>query len=159
MNTTSPALCRTRHGRSKGFTLIELMIVVTIVAILAAIAYPSYRNYVIRGQLVDATQALAALRANMERYFQDNRRYDPAPGFPDPCAAPQVPFAAGKFTISCPTLTQNTFTAQAVGTAGDLTGFTFTVDERDVEQTTVAPPAPSAFASCPTAWVTKTGGC
>ena len=156
MNTTSPALSRMRHGRSNGFTLIELMIVVTIVAILAAISYPSYRNYVIRGQLVDATQALAALRANMERYFQDNRSYTVGPT-PNPCAA--APYAAGKFTITCPTLTPTAFTAQAQGTAGDLTGFTFTVDQNDVEKTTVAPPAPSAFATCNTAWVTKTGGC
>jgi type IV pilus assembly protein PilE len=158
MNTKSPALSRMRHSRSKGFTLIELMIVVTIVAILAAISYPSYRNYVIRGQLVDATQALAALRANMERYYQDNRQYASiSPAFPNPCTP--APYAAGKFTISCPVDTAQTFTLQAQGTAGDLTGFTFTVDERDVEQTTVAPPAPSAFSSCATAWVTKTGGC
>ena len=146
------------HVHSRGFTLIELMIVVTIVAILSAIAYPSYRNYVIRGQLVDATQALAALRANMERYYQDNRTYVGSPGFPSPCDA--APFAAGKFTISCvPAPALNTYTLQAQGTAGDLTGFTFTVDQNDVEKTTVAPPAPSAFASCNTAWVTKTGGC
>jgi prepilin-type N-terminal cleavage/methylation domain-containing protein len=151
-----------RHGRSQGFTLIELMIVVAIVAILAAIAYPSYRNYVIRGQLVDATQALAALRANMERFYQDNRTYATIagpPAFPSPCAAPQVPYNVGKFTITCPVLNAAAFTAQAQGTAGDLTGFTFTVDQNDLEVTTVAPPAPAAFISCPTAWVTKTGGC
>ena len=143
-----------------GFTLIELMIVVAIVAILTTIAYPNYRDYVIRGQLVDATQGLAALRANMERYFQDNRRYDPAPGFPDPCAAPQVPFAAGKFTITCPTLTPTTFTAQAVGTAGALAGFTFTVNETNTQVTTVTtPPAPATFLGCANAWITKTGGC
>jgi type IV pilus assembly protein PilE len=148
-----------RNRSSRGFTLIELMIVVAIVAILTTIAYPNYRDYVIRGQLVDATTALAALRANMERYFQDNRAYTIA-GFPSPCAAPQTPYTAGKFTITCPTLTATTFTAQAQGTAGDLAGFTYTVDQANTQQTTVThPPAPGSFQSCGTAWVTKTGGC
>jgi prepilin-type N-terminal cleavage/methylation domain-containing protein len=157
MNTTSPADTRMRHGRSQGFTLIELMIVVAIVAILAAIAYPSYRNYVIRGQLVEATQTLAAARANMERYFQDNRQYTAVGAFTNPCIL--APYTAGKFNITCTTFTPTQFTLQAQGAAGDLSGFTFTVTEQDVEATTVAPPAPGAFLSCPTAWVTKTGGC
>ena len=41
--------CRSSHG----FTLIEIMVVVGIVAILSAIAYPSYRDYIVRGRLVD----------------------------------------------------------------------------------------------------------
>jgi len=147
-----------RHGRSQGFTLIELMIVVAIVAILAAIAYPGYRNYIIRGQLVDATQGLAAVRANMERYFQDNRTYLAVGTFTPPCTATNV--AYGKFNISCPPIDATHFTATAVGAGtGDLSGFTFTVNEQDLETTTVAPPAPTAFVSCPNAWVTKTGGC
>jgi prepilin-type N-terminal cleavage/methylation domain-containing protein len=159
MNTQLPQHSPMRHGRSQGFTLIELMIVVAIVAILTTIAYPNYRDYVIRGQLVDATQALAALRANMERYYQDNRTYAAAPGFPNPCAPPQAPYAAGRFTISCPTFTATAFTAQAQGTAGALTGFTFNVNELNTQWTTVAPPAPASFLGCPTAWITKTGGC
>jgi prepilin-type N-terminal cleavage/methylation domain-containing protein len=158
MNTKSSAHSGMRHGRSKGFTLIELMIVVAIVAILTTIAYPNYRDYVIRGQLVDGTTALAALRANMERYYQDNRTYITSAAFPSPCAA--APYTAGRFTITCPTTTLTTFTLQAQGTAGDLTGFQFTVDQADVQQTVVTtPPAPATFLSCNTAWVTKTGGC
>src|SRR3984957_2381011 len=111
MKTKASEHPRMRHSRSQGFTLIELMITVAIVAILAAIAIPNYRDYVIRGQLVDATQGLAARRATMERYFQDNRTYAAAPGFPNPCAPPQAPYAAGKFTISCPTFTAAGFTA------------------------------------------------
>jgi prepilin-type N-terminal cleavage/methylation domain-containing protein len=146
-----------RRRPSQGFTLIELMITVAIVAILAAIAIPNYRNYVIRGQLVDATTALAALRANMERYYQDNRTYIGSVAFPSPCDA--APFPAGNFTITCPTTALTTFSLQAKGTAGDLSGFTFTVDQADNQVTTVAPPAPSSFLGCPTAWITKTGGC
>jgi prepilin-type N-terminal cleavage/methylation domain-containing protein len=150
----------TRYRTSQGFTLIELMIVVAIVAILAAIAYPNYRDYVIRGQLVDATQGLAAVRANMERYFQDNRTYlaiAGPPAFTPPCGAAVV--AYGRFNITCPGSTATTYTATAVGIAGDLTGFTFTVDQANTQATVVAPPAPASFASCGTAWVTKTGGC
>ena len=146
-----------RYGRSKGFTLIELMVVVAIVAILTTIAYPSYRDYVIRGQLVDATQGLAAVRANMERYFQDNRTYLPVGAFTPPCTA--APVASGKFTINCAGSTAIAYTATAVGTAGTLTGFTFTVDQNNAQATVVAPPAPATFQSCATAWITKTGGC
>jgi len=66
------------------------MIVVAIVAILTTIAYPNYRDYVIRGQLVEGTTALASLRANMERYYQDNRTYITSAAFPSPCATAPI---------------------------------------------------------------------
>src|ERR1700722_11706839 len=100
MKTKASEHPRMRHSRSQGFTLIELMITVAIVAILAAIAIPNYRDYVIRGQLVDATQALAAVRANMERYFQDNRTYlaiAGPPAFTPPCTAAIVVY--GHFNV------------------------------------------------------------
>jgi len=159
MNTISPAHSGTRQGRSKGFTLIELMIVVAIVAILTTIAYPNYRDYVIRGQLVDATTGLAAVRANMERYFQDNRSYILVPGFPVPCDN-ITPVVAGRFLISCTSSDLNHFTAKAVGAAAPLSGFSFSVTEADVQSTVVtSPPAPTSFKGCTTAWITKTGGC
>ncbi len=155
MNTKSAWM---RRSRSQGFTLLELMIVVAIVAILTTIAYPNYRDYVIRGQLVDATQGLAAVRANMERYFQDNRSYQLVAPFPVPCGAGPIP--AGKFTITCVVPDTTHFTATAVGNAPPLSGFTFTVDQNDNQITTVVtPPAPASFTGCPTAWITKTGGC
>jgi prepilin-type N-terminal cleavage/methylation domain-containing protein len=158
MKTKTSGLSGIGLRRSKGFTLVELMIVVAIVAILTTIAYPNYRDYVIRGQLVEATTALASLRANMERYYQDNRTYITSAAFPSPCAT--APFPAGKFTITCPTTTLVKFTLQAQGTAGALNGFQFTVDQDNTEQTVVtSPPAPTTFLSCNTAWVTKTGGC
>ncbi len=156
MNTKSSAHSGLHQRRAQGFTLIELMIVVAIVAILTTIAYPNYRDYVIRGQLVDATQGLAAVRANMERYFQDNRTYVAIGPFTPPCTAAVV--AYGKFNITCAS-TATTFTATAVGAAGTLTGFTFTVDQADNQATVVAPPAPATFQGCATAWITKTGGC
>jgi len=58
-----------------GFTLIELMITVAVMGILAAIAYPIYADYLTRGRLVDGTTKLGSFRADMEKYFMDNRTY------------------------------------------------------------------------------------
>lgn len=129
------------------------MITVVIMGILAAVAIPSYRDYVLRGRLVDAQNALSALRANMERHFQDNRAYSSiGTTFISPCAAPA---AAGSFAISCPTLTATTFTAQAVG-SGPTDGFTFTVDQQNT-RTTVR--AGSGWTACTTGWTTRKSGC
>ena len=62
-----------RHTR--GFTLIELMFTVAIMAILAAIALPSYSDYVRRGRLTETLSAMAGMRVKMEQFFQDNRTY------------------------------------------------------------------------------------
>jgi prepilin-type N-terminal cleavage/methylation domain-containing protein len=138
--------------RSSGFTLIEVMITMLIVAILAAIAYPNYKNYVLRGKLTYATNALSTLRANMERYFQDNRTYLDSGTFSSPCDGSST---TDTFTISCPTLTSTTFTAQAVG-SGLTAGFTFTVDQSGTQQTT-AVASNSGWHTCTNAWVTRAG--
>ena len=143
-------------GHISGFTLIELMIAVAIVGILAAIAYPSYRSYVIRGQLVNATNGLSAVSANMERYFQDNRTYLAANGFTPPCATAAT---YGTFTVSCPTtLTATTFQIQAVGSA-NTAGFKFFIDQQGNQSSTAAAPAPTSWTSCTIAWETKAGQC
>jgi len=56
-------------------TLIELMIVIVIVAVLASIAVPSYRNYVMRSQRSDAKEALLRLATAQEKFFLQNNRY------------------------------------------------------------------------------------
>lgn len=63
------------RSAARGFTLIELLIVLVIVAILAAIAIPSYRTYVVRSHRVDAQSALIDLAARQERYFYSNNAY------------------------------------------------------------------------------------
>lgn len=64
-----------RMRRPQGFTLIELVVVVLIVAILAAIAIPSYRKYVVRSHRVDAQRALTELAARQERFLYSNNQY------------------------------------------------------------------------------------
>jgi type IV pilus assembly protein PilE len=64
------------RSRRRGFTLIELMIVVAIVGVLASVALPSYREYVNRGRRADAQTQLLAAQQWMERFYSQNYRYD-----------------------------------------------------------------------------------
>ena len=61
--------------RQRGFTLIELMVTVAIIAILAAIAYPSYMDSVRKSRRTDAKNALTQAMANMERFYTENNTY------------------------------------------------------------------------------------
>ena len=59
----------------KGFTLIELMIVVAVVGVLAAIAIPSYQEYIRRGQRAEARAEVMKAEGWLERFHTENNRY------------------------------------------------------------------------------------
>jgi type IV pilus assembly protein PilE len=137
-----------------GFTLIELMIVVAIVGILAAVALPSYNDYVTRGKIPDATSGLASKRVRMEQFYQDTRSYVGAPDLGADTATSQYFNFAGVAADGPP----QTFTLTATGKAS-MAGFTYTIDQAGTRTTTMTPPASTkgwtGNASC---WVTKKGG-
>jgi type IV pilus assembly protein PilE len=97
----------------RGFSLIELVIVLLIIAILAAIAIPSYRQYVVRANRVDAQRALMDLAARQERVFYSKNAY--ASNLSDLGANASV--AGANYTIAPPSATSTAFsiTASAVG--------------------------------------------
>lgn len=132
---------RSALTRVKGFTLIEMMIVVAIIAILAAIALPAYSDYVKRANLVDATNQLTAFRAQMEQYYQDARTYASGGAYTSPCSATGAVYTTtlSKWGFTCSSIDafKTKYTITASGT-GMMTGWTFTIDQNN-NQATAAP--------------------
>ena len=141
---------RLDHNRTlRGFTLIELMVVVAIVAILAVVAMPAYTDYIVRGKIPDATSRLSAMQVQMEQFFQDNRTYVNAPT----CANDTT--SSKYFDYSCAAGTTATaYSLQAVGKAS-MAGFTYTVNQSGAKATTAVPADWTASVTC---WVTKKDG-
>ena len=138
--------------KQKGFTMIELLVVVAIIGILAAIALPLYSAYVVRGKLAEAPTDLATFRVQMEQYYQDNRAYGTAGGS---CGvtAPTGTY----FTYSCAmgaTTDSYTATAESVsGALGSAGDYTYTVDSNNNQATTKFAGTSVSY-SC---WITKAG--
>ena len=137
----------------RGFTLIEIMVTVAIIAILAAVALPQYSDYVVRGNLSEASSNLSDMRIRMEQWYQDNRTYVGAnTDATYPCTNPT---ATAHFTYACsPAPSASAYTLTATGT-GNVTGFVFTIKESNARATTSVPTGWTANANC---WVRAKGG-
>ena len=155
-------------SRSRGFTLIELMITVVIIAVIAAIALPNYTDYVTRAKFTEAKGALAELRVKMEMYYQDNRRYSsdagggtcgiPGGNTPTFQGARYFDFACAPASVTAGVGAQQ-YTLTASGKAGEgLDGLSFTLNHANARATVITASTPMAnkgYASNTGCWVRK----
>ena len=117
--------------RTKGFSLIELMIAVAIVGILVSIAYPAYTDHVRRGKIAEALSSLGQYRVLMEQHFQDNRTYGVA-------CTPSLP-TSDYFSFAC-VANNTTYTVTAASLAGRVSSgagdYTYTINQANAKATT-----------------------
>ncbi|HEX7916678.1 type IV pilin protein [Rudaea sp.] len=149
---------RSLQSRTAGFTLIELMITVAIVAILAALALPAYSDYITRSKLTEATNGLADFRVKQEQYYQDNRGYGTAAG----CGANTSSFSSALkyFDFSCTTKTPfQDYIATMTGKSGSpVAGFIYQVDNANAQTTTALPAKWGTAPPMINCWVIRKGG-
>jgi type IV pilus assembly protein PilE len=136
--------------RSRGFSLVELMIALLIVAVLTSIAVPSYRQYVLRSHRAEAKTALLNVAAAQERFYLQNNTYTtdltsapaatpPGLGQADYDAASGVQTENGWYTIAVTAANATAFsvTATAIGAqASDAKCTTFTLTSAGVKSAT-----------------------
>jgi type IV pilus assembly protein PilE len=140
--------------RARGFTLIEVMVVVAIVGILAAIALPSYADYVRRSKIIEATSELSDMRTRYEQYFLDNRTYAGGCAVIQPVVAP----LAKSFTVDCTTVaeTATSYTGTATGKPAEgMSNFVYTIDQTNTKKTASTGPWGKTSNVC---WVTRKDG-
>jgi type IV pilus assembly protein PilE len=129
---------RSAHARARGFTLIELMVVVVIVSILMAIALPGYSLYLKKSRRGDAEATLMDIAQREQQYLNDARAYAPDPVTLNGGGAGLVPTDVSTFynvTINAPAgATPPTFvvTATPIATSPQAGDYTLTLDQAGV---------------------------
>lgn len=108
--------------KHNGFTLIELMIVIAIVAILASIAYPAYQDQVRKSRRADCEGSLLGLSNALERYYTANNKFtgtslgtNPGDIFPAQCP---IDGGTPTYTLSVSAASNSAYTIQAAPVAG-----------------------------------------
>lgn len=121
------------RNRMRGITLIELMIVVVIVSILAAVAYPNYQEFTARAKRNEARAALLRLATNQERFYLNNNTFTTqltALGF---STTPTWDTETGYYRVQVTNANASNFTATATYLPGGSEAGkcqTFTIDGR-----------------------------
>lgn len=131
----------------RGFTLLEIMIVVAIAAMLAAIALPAYQSYLMRSRVPEAFDMLSSYASRMEQTYQDTGTYGAA------ACTPTVP--TGKnFTLTCATAGGGqTYVATATGSS-TMSGYVYTINNAGLHVTVSHPKGANA-----TCWTIRGTSC
>lgn len=136
-----------------GFTLIEVMVTVAILAILSAIAIPIYTNYVARSEVQNGVQGLALARTRMEQYFLDNRSYDNAG---DCGATMPTEDDHPKFKVEC-LGDATSYTITATGIAGtSMEGVVYTINQLNARTSNITKAGWDTGGAQP-CWITRPG--
>lgn len=128
-----------KNHKSTGFTLIELMITVAIIAILASIALPSYNAHVLKSKRVEGRAYLMNAAALLERYYSDNNRFAiatntmPAEVATLAGATSETGLYTGSMTVATP---YQTYTITATPNFTDAECTTLTLTEASVKGST-----------------------
>ena len=120
-----------RRGKA-GFTLLELMVVVAIIGVLAAVAIPAYNDYVKRSQVSEATGLLWGAKTPMAEYFANAKRWPAQPG-------EVLGTTSGKYTASITyfgtpdnaAADMTLMATMAAGVSHELAGTTFLLETTD----------------------------
>jgi type IV pilus assembly protein PilE len=145
-----------------GLTLIEMLITVATLAITAAVALPSYIDYVMRSKIVEATSNLSDMHVRLELYYADNRQYPAsctasATG-PAPAGTIYLPAASKYFAVTC-ALSPATYTVTATGDLGKgMASFVYSVDQSNRRRTTSLPSGWVGAGVSSTCWVIRKNG-
>lgn len=107
MLVVSSIRTKTQVRRQRGFTLIELLITVAVAGVLAAIAYPSFTQYLVKSRRAEAVNGLTQIQQAQERWRTNNPAYNPT------LSAIFTPAASNPYNFALSGVSANAFTATA----------------------------------------------